>query len=381
MALKQAIEQALKRIQSGVLKNEAQVKQAVIVPILRELGWDDSNPEEFLPEHQVDNGLVDYALLVHKKPQVFVEAKRLGNLSPKAEEQLFSYAANKGIPLLVLTDGSIWDFYLSMAAGEPANRRFSRIELNAHDGSLLSLHEKSFRKFLAREQVASGLAKRDAEALHEDTQRRSQAREAIPNAWEGLLNPPNDLLIELLAEEVEGKCGIQPRHEDVEHFFNQLASTPLSEVSPVRTRSAIATTPSPKPGRSTLRRKSPTATRRIVGYRIRTSEFQCSSASATLVALLKDFQEQDPSFLSRLYEDPRNHTRKRVLVSQRRSEMYSEPRKDSEYKDLGAGWWVGTNLSAQSITRKVELACDVAGVKFGTELTLIEEKVADREVG
>lgn len=99
------------------------------------------------------------------------------------------------------------------------------------------------------------------------------------------------------------------------------------------------------------------------------------------MAVLKDFQAQDPSFLSRLYDDPRNRTKKRVLVSQQRSEMFPEPRADSDYKDLGGGWWVGTNLNVKSIIQKVELACDVAGVKFGTQLALIDEKAAGRAVG
>ena len=45
------------------------------------------------------------------------------------EEQLFGYASNRGVPLLVLTDGNRWDFYLSMAEGVPSERRFYRLEL------------------------------------------------------------------------------------------------------------------------------------------------------------------------------------------------------------------------------------------------------------
>ena len=54
MDLEQVLGVAVKRIHSGLLSNEAQVKQAVIVPILRALGWDDTNPAEFVPEHSLD---------------------------------------------------------------------------------------------------------------------------------------------------------------------------------------------------------------------------------------------------------------------------------------------------------------------------------------
>jgi hypothetical protein len=36
--------------------------------------------------------------------------------------------------------------------------------------------------------------------------------------------------------------------------------------------------------------------------------------------------------------------------------------------ELKPGWWLGTNLSRHSIERVLEIACEVAGVKYGTEL-------------
>ena len=40
--------------------------------------------------------------------------------------------------------------------------------------------------------------------------------------------------------------------------------------------------------------------------------------------------------------------------------------------DLGNGWWLGTNLSTADIQKKIKIACEVAGIKFGSQLTLIE---------
>ena len=111
------------------------MKQAVIVPILRALDWDDADPAEFVPEYSVDSGRVDYALLGPKgAPLVFVEAKGIGRVGLAGEEQLFRYAVNKGVPFLILTDGDLWDFYLSMAAGVPAERRFYRAKLTREEG-------------------------------------------------------------------------------------------------------------------------------------------------------------------------------------------------------------------------------------------------------
>ena len=97
MDLEQLLNSALERIRSGSLENEAQVKQAVILPILRALGWDDSDPAQFKPEYAVDQGRVDYALLAESGgPLVFIEAKGIGRVDIAGEEQVFRYAVNKG---------------------------------------------------------------------------------------------------------------------------------------------------------------------------------------------------------------------------------------------------------------------------------------------
>ena len=76
MGMNEILEDARGKLRSGQLANEAQVKQAVILPILRELGWDDTNPLEFIPEYPVDRqdsrGSVDYALVSedHAHPMV-----------------------------------------------------------------------------------------------------------------------------------------------------------------------------------------------------------------------------------------------------------------------------------------------------------------------
>ena len=58
--------------------NEATIQQYVVLPILRALGWDDTNlaSMEVLPEYQVGSGRVDYALKAGRKPALFIECKK-----------------------------------------------------------------------------------------------------------------------------------------------------------------------------------------------------------------------------------------------------------------------------------------------------------------
>ena len=77
MDLEQVLNRAVDRIRSGQLNNEDQVKLSVILPILRALEWDDTNPSELVPEFSIPSGRVDYALFdAARGPFVFVECKR-----------------------------------------------------------------------------------------------------------------------------------------------------------------------------------------------------------------------------------------------------------------------------------------------------------------
>ena len=67
--LRNTIAHILANKQHLVEANEATTQQYVILPILRALGWDDTNlaSMEVLPEHAVKGGSVDYALKVGKE--------------------------------------------------------------------------------------------------------------------------------------------------------------------------------------------------------------------------------------------------------------------------------------------------------------------------
>ena len=167
---------------------EAQVKLAFIQPILRALDWDDSDPNEFDPEFPVPEGNVDYALLrAPDSPLVFIEAKRPGGVDVKAEEQLFRYANNKGVPFLILTDGNLWDFYLSMAAGDPPDRQFYRVELTNEER--ISEYVESLEMYLRKNRVVSEDARRDAEQRLKSNRERGGSAQGHS---EGLANPVGD---------------------------------------------------------------------------------------------------------------------------------------------------------------------------------------------
>ena len=357
MSFEHTLKTALSRLRSGRLESEAQVKQAVILPVLRALDWDDTDPTVFIPEYSAGRGLVDYALLDRGSPQVFIEAKRIGAMDAGGEEQLFGYASNKGVPLLVLTDGNRWDFYLSMAAGIPAERRFYRLELQlAHK---IPEYVEFLEEHLRKDRVVSGEAKRNAERRHTSNLQRDRAREAIPRAWRTLLTEPEGLLRDLLAEEVESECGTKPELDDVEAFLRSIPPVPLQ--APIRPR---------QPKAPQIKRVQ-TERVRIIGFVLRGKQVETGTSIGTLVKILTIFERENPAFMERFAV--RTRSRNRNLVARNRADLYDKPHLvDRHSKELGNGWWLGSNLSTTQIRKHVETACDVARVRFGLQLKLVE---------
>ena len=163
MSLESTLSSVISYLRSDVLQSEAQVRQAVILPVLRQLGWDDLNPSEVRSDYPVGKGRVDYALMVAGEPVVMIEVKHVGGLSPAAESQVFADPARNGTPILVLTDGRVWDMYLSTAPGGPSEGKFCQIDLVAH---ITEQVVPVLQSYLAKQSVSSGDARRRAEAMH-----------------------------------------------------------------------------------------------------------------------------------------------------------------------------------------------------------------------
>ena len=372
MSLEQVLRESLTKLQSGDLNNEAQIKSAVILPILRELGWDDSNPNEFKPEFEIPDSQapgkkrwVDYALgsLISGNPcpLVFVEAKNAGNADTKGEEQLFYYAANQGVPLLILTDGNVWNFYLSMASGIPTKRLFYQVELK--HGEKIPDYVESFQHYLKKDNVLSEDARLLAEEQLKRVRDKETARNAIVTCWRALLSKPDRSLSNALVEAVENQCGIRPELDDVETFLQGLNSSPEIIIPPSPTPP-----PSPLPPQPSARQ----ASGRIIGYVLDENRVETGAGNLTLLAILREFDQRDPSFMERFAAKTR--TTKRHLVDRNPDNLYiGSPQLKKYSQELGNGWWLGTNLSKSDVVRCVETACDIVGVKYGSQLTLTEK--------
>jgi hypothetical protein len=208
--------------------NENQVSQGLVLPILKNLGWDTDNVKEVYPEFEKDDGYMDFVLFAKKydnpkneKPNVIIEVKRNSELLDKAKEQLksysFSYDDEKIIN--VLTDGRKWIFYLKISDDlTPA----AFVDIAAND---CDVAEKNLIDFLSKSKISNDDG--SLKNLYRNSERKLLKTE-IEKSWCRLF--ANDvfekLILKTLNDKVLNDFGFT--NEDVESF----AKEKISQVKP-----------------------------------------------------------------------------------------------------------------------------------------------------
>ena len=205
------------------------MKQIVILPIFRGLGWNTDIYGEVQPEYSVDSGSVDYALLTGDSPKVFVEVKNGGETLEKHQKQLLSYAFDEGVKIATLTNGTTWWFYLPIQEGSWEQRKVETVELDKQDKAEIT---QKLIDLLSKENVISGKAVQNAQTLRE----KHQILKTLPDAWNRLVSEPDSFIVDLLEEKTRELCGHKPYRVEVEQFLSvnlrQIKIMPSAGISP-----------------------------------------------------------------------------------------------------------------------------------------------------
>ena len=112
LELVQTLSSRIDRHGPALRQSEALTRYALIDPLLRELGWDTSDPDMVIPEYRSGNGRADYALMNNGSPAMMVEAKSLGTpLQDSVLAQGINYCLMEGTSYFSVTDGRLWEIY------------------------------------------------------------------------------------------------------------------------------------------------------------------------------------------------------------------------------------------------------------------------------
>ena len=271
--LASTIRQLKEKIQTGDYQNEAEISQGVVLCILSELGWPIFDTGVVVPEFGIVDGArkkeVDYALChPPRKPAILIEVKDLGKANSQAKKQLFEYAFHQafhqGVPIVVLTDGRIWNFFYPSGQGNYEDRRSAQIDLL--DDNIDAAANKLIR-YMNMEDVKSQLARKNAE----EDYNKVRLEKSFESVWCKLSSKPEE--VQLFLDEVKKETGgVRPNTEQAMHFlYNKARDKPMRTTSHAHNSAAVrkqqtgqslptypsGTTPSPNQSSSSGIRESP----------------------------------------------------------------------------------------------------------------------------
>lgn len=193
---------------------------------------------------------------------------------------------------------------------------------------------------------------------------------ALPVAWDRLVGDEDEMLLEIVADRVENLCGFKPDPDTVAKFLKTTragahpipAPTTRTPRVPDRTvQPSPQIAPAPRP-------TSPIPS--TVGFVLEGRSHPCRNAREVLVEVFEKLSRRDPTFPERFAALPK-HGRTRRYLARNAGELYpGRPDLCREHSvKLNSGWWLGTNHSRATISRIVEMAADVVGLRFGSDLT------------
>ena len=386
MSLSNAISSASRYIQGGRLKNEQQVRNSVILPILKALGWDTTDPDQVFPEYGTETGRVDYALLGEDgTPLILIETKALGNVTDKSIRQLFRYAFDAGGGIIVLTDGQKWEFYLAEKAGVDKNDRiFCRLDLTQTQPDEC---QQQLSRYLDRGNTYKGVSfeyarkdfdtRRSAERREkQERQERDELRASLPNIWKELKQGQKSPLYELMSRAI-ANAGLKGYPEVLAEFISQLGPgqtvyTGASTLQrPQSTHVSEQPTPiSPKKDNSTKGPKS-----KIVGYTLYGEKYDTQNNTVTLQTIFCEFMSRDPEFVPKLEQArPKWFTDARKFIAETPEKLYRDPKqRRRRARRLDNGYYIDVNLNTYSVKEHIEEGCKILGIQYGLDLILHEE--------
>lgn len=121
----ESIKEKIKKYRSLYEQNEQAVRDQIVNPLLRNIGWNPENPEEVQPNVSTEEGIPDYLLLKNGKKILFIEAKKLSiDIEQKdIVRQLAKYSFVEGTKYGILTNGVVWLLIRSFEEGTTLTER------------------------------------------------------------------------------------------------------------------------------------------------------------------------------------------------------------------------------------------------------------------
>ena len=340
--MKDRLEAAIDEIRSNrsiIISDEASIKSGVVLRLLSLLEWNPFDVNEVKPEYTVESKRVDFSLRINDINKVFIEVKRPNENLESHQEQLLGYSFREGVKLAILTNGITWWFYLPLNEGSWEQRRFFTADFLEQEQTAIS---GRLIELISKQNVASGNALKSAEHLYRGRQKRNILRDALPKAWQKILNDPDDLLVELLVETTEKLSGFRPEIKDVEKFIINIQNSAIVGQENFITKTKRITQPI-----NTSKPKSYSQgsyiNKRIISFQLFEKVYRPKTWKELLVIVSEEMYRRHSAEFSRCLS----------LRGSRMSYFGQKPNELSQPKQIaGSNFFVETKLNANSIVKR-----------------------------
>ena len=230
----------VRRFKSEAMALSEQDTKAVLVePLLEIIGWDVHDPAKVTREDKPTIRPVDYSLKLKGKPVVLVECKRLSNRLDSAGdlEQALSYASSAGVRWCVLTNGSLFRIYNSLAPEVAGKKLLEEVNLAAVGQTEGVSPEKALQtlQLVSPDSVEMGLIDQAWEQRYTGT----KILEVVRDLW----NKPDTGLVHLVRERMRDR-GRTLSKQETKEWLGELDITVRLKAGPGQQQLAPTTTQS-----------------------------------------------------------------------------------------------------------------------------------------
>lgn len=265
----------LQQLRDGPTASNARTAQIqMVLPVLRELGWADTDPRQVKLDQPIGANeavVADIVLTIPRgertavwsesedRAAVLIAVDAHGADLESRAAKLLPHAAHEDADLLALTTGLAWRLYLPRRLVDGDDVRFAALDL--HGDSLDGLVDQ-FEAYLRRDALIEQSAQRAAEHALNSRLNAERLQVELPRVWRRLLSEPEPLIVEIVQEEVHRTIGLRVSPEQVAELLRasgrRVALSEPPAAPPIRQLqeppAAAPSQPKPPPRRSTKER-------------------------------------------------------------------------------------------------------------------------------
>ncbi|MDD9955490.1 MAG: type I restriction enzyme HsdR N-terminal domain-containing protein [Anaerolineaceae bacterium] len=216
------------------VRSEEATKQSLVIPFIRDLGYDIYNPAEVVPEYIADVGTkkgekVDYAILKDGRPIFLIECKDVSVvLGPDQRSQLTRYfMVTPDVRYAILTNGIVYQFFTELdEKNQMDTTPFLTIDMENLDGRHVRELERFTKDAFDADKIFSSA--RELRFMREIGERIAvEFRE------------PSEQFVRHFAKQVYSKPLTQARMEEFARFVREALRAHVNDLVRARLQSAI----------------------------------------------------------------------------------------------------------------------------------------------